>query len=180
MHSLDKWCRRITAPKRAAAAATDESQLRVCHNCNSSSIRARFELDSIREPCHNCDSIRARFEHSRIFHSRIESQLWQGSRIDSSSNRARIVIVTDAYYAVATQRDNCVSHDSYNDPSYYQCIYTYIGIHQSSCIITIYRLYTIWLQHTAQRIVPHLYSSDKSVDQTIRSDFQNHSSMALI
>ena len=45
--------------------SSDLAVLSVCHNCDSSSIRARFELDSIRESCHNCDSICARFEHSR-------------------------------------------------------------------------------------------------------------------
>ena len=57
-------------------------------------IRARFEVDSIRFENSvtiairfDMRSIRARFEHSRISYSRIESQLWQGSRIESSSNR---------------------------------------------------------------------------------------------
>ena len=85
-----------------------ESNRILCHNYDSSSIRARFdsrilsqlrfdsicarfELDSIRELSQlRFDSICARFEHSRISHSRIESQLWQGSRIESSSNRAHI------------------------------------------------------------------------------------------
>jgi len=40
--------------------------LSVCHNCDSSSIRARFELDSIREPCHNCDSIGFELDSTRF------------------------------------------------------------------------------------------------------------------
>ena len=62
-------------------------QLSVCHNYDSSSICARFELDSIREPCHNCDSIREWEILECLNRAQIESQLWQSSRIESSSNR---------------------------------------------------------------------------------------------
>ena len=81
----------IIESNRARIELESSSNRIVCHNYDSSSIR---------ESCHNCDSIRyaldlssirARFElDSRISHSRIESQLWQGSRIESSSNRAHI------------------------------------------------------------------------------------------
>jgi len=72
------------------------------------SIRAKFALDSIREPCHNCDSIRARFKHPRknehvqffpFSNGAVANQaniklIGTSNRIESSANR--IAIVTDA------------------------------------------------------------------------------------
>jgi hypothetical protein len=54
------------------------SGLSACHNYDSSSIR---------EPCHNCNSIREWKILECSNRARIDSQLWQGSRIESSANR---------------------------------------------------------------------------------------------
>ena len=78
---------------------------RILSQLRFDSICARFELDSIRELCHNCDSIRYALdssirefpilESSRNCDRVLESNRARIERI-SSSNRARIVIVTDA------------------------------------------------------------------------------------
>ena len=79
----------VRTPNGGESRVKRLSQLRF--ELDSSSICARFELDSIREPCHNCDSIRYALNSSSIrafekrmnmfnfFHYRIE--------LESSSNR---------------------------------------------------------------------------------------------
>ena len=90
-HSRKEWTCSIfsiieSSSNRARIESNPLSQLRF--ELDSSSIR--FENPVTIAIRFDMRSIRARFEHSRISHSRIESQLWQGSRIESSSNRAHI------------------------------------------------------------------------------------------
>ena len=81
------------AGNRAIAWVKRLSQLRF--ELDSSSICARFELDLIREPCHNCDSIREWeilecSNRAHIESNRNCDRILESNRIESSSNRAHI------------------------------------------------------------------------------------------